>query len=293
VKRFTLIVTCVLSGLLPVSSLGAAEFDPPFRFKVLSFNIRYGTARDGEDAWPKRREMVSKVIQDQAADFVGVQEALRFQLDAIGEDVSGYGEIGVGRDDGKTAGEYSAILFKKDRWSASDSGTVWLSDTPDKPGSKSWGNSIPRVVTWGRFTEKSTGRTVMVFNTHFDHQSQPSREKSAEFIKSLIAKESQRNPFILMGDLNAGEDNPAILTLKSETEGLPRIVDTFRAVHPDEKTVGTFNGFSGKSDGAKIDYIFVSEPMITHAAEIVRTSFDSRYPSDHFPVSAEVELVIK
>ncbi|MBN2473295.1 MAG: endonuclease/exonuclease/phosphatase family protein [Pirellulales bacterium] len=257
--------------------------------KVLSFNIRYGTAADGANAWPHRQEMVFEVIRTQQPDFCGLQEALRFQIDAIRKAVPEYAEYGCGRDDGKTQGEYSAILYREDRWKPDRGETLWLSDTPEQPGSASWGNTIPRIVTWGRFVDKQTGRALCVFNTHFDHQSQPSRVKSAEFLAKLIARQGRDTPMILTGDFNAGERNPAIEHLKRPDENASaRLVDTFRALHPEAESVGTFNGFEGRTDGEKIDYIFADPSVRVTSAEILRTHRDSRYPSDHFPVNAEV-----
>ncbi len=270
------------------------ETSPPFQVKVLSFNIRYGTANDGDNAWPHRQEMVCDVIRSEAADFCGLQEALRFQIDAIRQHVPEYAEHGCGRTDGKTEGEYSVILFRKDRWQFDRGQTVWLSDTPTQPGSKTWGNDIPRIVTWGRFVEKTTGRAIFVLNTHFDHRSQPSREKSAEFTARLIAKSVGDAPLVLTGDFNAGEQNPAIQRLKQHVgEDAVGLVDSFRAVHPDEKTVGTFNAFEGRTDGDKIDYIFTSRAARVVSADILRTSRDSRYPSDHFPINAVLEFPSK
>lgn len=281
------LTTIALMAATTVLSAEAPAKSADLQVKVLTFNIRYGTANDGEDAWPHRQEMVAEVIRDEAPDFCGLQEALRFQIDAIRKSVPEYAEYGVGREDGKTKGEYSAILYRKDRWQLDRSDTVWLSDTPTEPGSATWGNTIPRIVTWGRFIEKETGRAVFMFNTHFDHRSQPSREKSAAFTAALIAKEVGDAPVILTGDFNGGEDNPAILRLKQkEGENAIGLVDSFRVAHPDEKVVGTFNGFTGKTDGDKIDYIFTWPSAKVVSSEILRTHRDSRYPSDHFPVNA-------
>lgn len=258
---------------------------------VTSFNIRYGTADDGGDAWPHRKELVYGVIRGQDSDFVGLQEALRFQIDAIRESVPDYDEVGVGRDDGKEAGEYSAILYKSDRWRAEDSGTLWLSDTPDVPGSMTWGNEITRIATWARFVEIETGRAVWLFNTHFDHVSQPSREKSAQLLASRIAQRGSDDPVIVTGDFNAGEANPAILYLKNATKRSPvTLVDTFRVLHPDEQPVGTGGGFEGLRDGPKIDYVFAEPDAKVGKAGIVRDHRNGRYPSDHFPVYAEITL---
>lgn len=270
---------------------GIAADSGELNVRVLSFNIRYGTAADGANAWTHRKELVYDVIRRQDSDFVGLQEALRFQIDAIHEAVPGYGEVGVGRDDGNEAGEYSAILYKSDRWRAVKSGTLWLSDTPDVPGSMTWGNEITRIVSWGRFVEKTSGRALWVFNTHFDHASQPSRMKSAQMLASLIADREPRDPVVVSGDFNAGEDNPAILYLKNAPHRSPvRLLDTFRVLHPDANPVGTFGGFEGRRDGPKIDYVFVGPDIRVREAGIIFENRDGRYPSDHYPVYAEIVL---
>lgn len=288
----------VLAVSLPLAACGAADtrvdrLSGRLDVDILSFNIRYGTADDGVNAWPHRKELVYDVIRRQDSDFVGLQEALRFQIDVIRDAVPGYGEVGVGRDDGREAGEYSAILYKTSRWRAADSGTIWLSDTPDAPGSMSWGNEITRILTWGRFIERQTGRALWVFNTHFDHVSQPSREKSAELLASRIADRATADPVVVTGDFNAGERNPAILHLTGEVGAAPvRLVDTFRVLHPESQAVGTGGGFEGRRDGPKIDYVFVEPETRVRRAEIIRDSRDGRYPSDHFPVYAEIALPV-
>lgn len=258
---------------------------------VLSFNIRYGTADDGPNSWPHRERLVRDVLRRQDSDFVGLQEALRFQIDAIRGSLPEYDEVGAGRDDGKEAGEYAAILYRWDRWYPTDSGTRWLSDTPEVPGSMTWGNEITRIVTWARFVEKATGRAVWLFNTHFDHVSQPSRERSAEMLASLIANRRTGDPVIVTGDFNAGEDNPAIRYLKNANNLSPvTLVDTFRVLHPETQAVGTGGGFEGRRDGPKIDYVFVEPDARVLEAGITHDNESGRYPSDHFPVHAEVAL---
>lgn len=268
---------------------GAGGARGELKVQVMSFNIRYGTADDGPNAWPQRREMVFDVIRREGGDFVGLQEALRYQIDAIREAVPGYEEVGVGRDDGRTQGEYSAILYRADHWSVDASGTFWLSDTPEEVASRHWGNVIPRIVTWGRFIERESGRALYVYNTHFDHQSQPSRVKSAELLAERIAARESPDPVIVTGDFNAGEDNPAIQYLKGAVESSPlRLVDTFRALHADAREAGTFNGFHGVTAGPKIDYVFAEAEARVLAAEILQDNVDGRYPSDHFPVTAKI-----
>jgi endonuclease/exonuclease/phosphatase family metal-dependent hydrolase len=260
---------------------------------VMSFNIRYGTAKDGENHWTARREMLFDVIRERDADLVGLQEALAFQIDEIVAAVPMYAVVGVGRDDAARAGEYSAILFRKDRLQVAEAGTFWFSDTPSVPGSKSWGNAITRICTWTRFIDRD-GRGFYHFNLHLDHQSQPSRERSADLLKQRIeARGVSKDAVIVTGDFNVGERNPALLTLvgPGPGDGSASLVDTFRVRHPDATTVGTFTGFKfGATDGDKIDYVLVQPGTEVLAADIVRTSRNERYPSDHFPVVARVRL---
>ncbi len=251
---------------------------------VMSFNIRYGSADDGANSWPHRADLVWEVLREHAPDVLGVQEALRFQLDELHESVPGYGEVGVGRDDGEQAGEYAAILYREDRLRLVESGTFWLSDTPAVPGSTSWGNHLTRICSWARLADRRSGRPVLVFNVHFDHQSQPSREKSAELLAARLGARRTTEPVIVLGDFNAGEDNPARLLLV--TGPRPGLLDTYRAVHAPSAGEGTFNGFVGDTSGARIDAVLVSRDWHVHDAAIVRTRYDGRYPSDHFPVTA-------
>lgn len=294
---------CASATMPALDSVRAGEPDAEpagMEVRALSFNIRYGTARDGANAWSERKQLVFDLIRRQSADVVGLQEALRFQIDEIRGATEGYAEIGVGRDDGKEKGEYSAILYRAARFRVDSSGTFWLSDTPEAVGSTSWGNDICRVCTWARLVEKGTDRAFWVFNTHFDHRSQPSRERSAELIGRRIRERSEPDPFLLMGDLNAGEDNRAVRYLVGALDRAssgdhdvlpaPAMRDTFRALHPDADGVGTFNGFAGRTSGAKIDYIFAPPWVEVKEAAILRDSTDGRYPSDHFPVAARVVL---
>jgi endonuclease/exonuclease/phosphatase family metal-dependent hydrolase len=283
-------LTLALALLLGVQLATAAQA-PGEALTVMSFNIRYGDARDGENAWPHRRDLLFDVIRDADADLVGLQEALHSQIREITKAVPIYGVIGVGRDDGRRAGEYTAILFRKDRFHVADAGTFWFSDTPDVPGSTSWGNRITRICTWARFIDRN-GRGFWHFNLHLDHQSQPSRERSAEMLRERIAARSfPEEPVVVTGDFNVGEKNPALHSLVGAADGPGLFVDTFRVRHPDATDVGTYTGFKyGSVSGDKIDYVLVQPGTDVLGAEIVRTSRDERYPSDHFPVTARVRL---
>jgi endonuclease/exonuclease/phosphatase family metal-dependent hydrolase len=293
-----------------VERASRAKTPKPLDVRVMSFNIRYGTARDGENVWANRRELVFKTIRDYAPDVVGLQEALRFQMDEIGRAVPGYREIGVGRDGG-TKGEYSGVLFRAARFDVDESGTFWLSDTPEVP-SRHWGNACIRICTWARLVEKSVEKRVekraeksgeashaspagrqgpsafYLFNTHLDHRSQPSREKAVRLIAQRIAARARPDPLVLTGDMNAGERNPAMRYLLGK--GKVPLVDSFRVLYPDEKAVGTFHRFNGLAPGGKIDYVLVPPEAEVLEAEIVRVPHEGRFPSDHFPVTARVRF---
>ena len=268
-----------------------AQPQPGEPLDVVSFNIRYGTANDGDNEWSKRRELLFGVMRDLDADVVGLQEALAFQIDEIEAAVPGYAAVGVGRDDGARAGEYTAILFRTARLRIADAGTFWFSDTPEVPASTSWGNRITRICTWARLVDRD-GRGFYVFNLHLDHESQPSRERSVGLLGQRIAARAfPAAPVIVTGDFNAGERNAAITALVSDPDPASRFVDTFRVLHPGAKEVGTFTGFEyGKTGGEKIDYVLVQPGTEVLSAEIVRTSRENRYPSDHFPVAATIRL---
>ena len=212
----------------------------------------------------------------------------------------GYAVVGVGRDDGKAAGEMSAILFRTARFHVAASGTFWFSDTPEVPGSKSWGNRITRIASWARFVDRD-GSAFTHYNLHLDHESQPSREKSTAL---LLQRITARPVAVRAGHRHRRlqcrrvEPRPARARGTSRSAGTPAagappppFVDTFRAVHRDEKEVGTFTGFVfGQTKGDKIDYVLVQPGTTVLDAAIVRTAEGRRYPSDHFPVTARIQL---
>jgi endonuclease/exonuclease/phosphatase family metal-dependent hydrolase len=294
ISRRTLLRLAVAGLCLagPLAAQGPQPASEPQPLTVMSFNIRYGTANDGENHWTKRRDLLFDVVRSQDADLIGLQEALAFQIDEIIAAVPGYAVAGVGRDDGRARGEFSAILFRTARLRVAESGTFWFSDTPAVAGSRHWGNTITRISTWARFIDRD-GRGFWHFNLHLDHQSQPSRVRSTELLARRVAERSvPAEPVIVTGDFNVGEDNPALHTLVGPPGGRPgSFVDTFRVRHPAETTVGTFTGFKpGNTAGPKIDYVLVQPGTDVHDAAILRTSRDSRYPSDHFPVVATIRF---
>ncbi len=278
-KMILLVGVMLAQGL--ITQVRAVDDD---ELRVMTFNIRYGTAPDGENSWPKRKDLVFDVLRDYKPEILGMQEALRQQLDEILQEFPHYAAVGVGREaDG--AGEYSPLVYDRTRLDVLQSETFWLSDTPTVRASKSWGNEITRVCTWARLLDRTNNRVLRVDNTHWDHISQPSRLKSGELIAKKLQEHADSEPLIVMGDFNIGPLDPAREPLVKA--GLR---DSFVDIHADEARAGTFHAFSGKPTSDKIDAILVSQDWQVLAAEIVRTARDGRFPSDHFPVTATLRL---
>lgn len=265
---------------------------------VMSFNIRYGTARDGRNSWTHRREQVIDLLKEHKADIIGLQEALRFQLDEIRGELDHYGEVGSGRDDGKHSGEHSAILYNTKKFRINNSGTFWLSKTPGVPGSKHWGNRHPRICSWVHLVDKNSGGSFLVYNIHLDHRNSVSRWKSISLLHQHIKKHSQPDiPFIILGDFNVSENNSLIKYIKGEENYLQSkgsahtnkhpLKDTFRQIHPKAQG-GTFHMFWGKRFGPKLDYIFVQPETEVIDSRIIRSNRKGKWPSDHFPVLADI-----
>ncbi len=290
--------TSILLVVLLFGGAWVASAEPPTAspapqaadsLNVMSFNIRYGTARDGDNAWELRRSALIEAIEAFRPDVLGVQEALHFQLDELVVAMPRYQRIGMGRTDGVEAGEYAAILIDRSRLEVLEESTFWFSDTPSVPGSTSWGNDITRICTWARLRDRASGRSFYAYNVHWDHRSQPSRERSgALLLQTIIGRGFGEDPVLVTGDFNAGETNPAFRQLLESPEAL--LVDTFRLIHPMVGEVGTFNGFEGTTSGEKIDAVLASGGWEVVAAQIDRAARQGRYPSDHFPVTATLTL---
>ena len=306
------LIPALILFLLGTSGILLTAKPEPIDVRILTYNIRLLTNNDtGSSNWSERKEFLADTMRDESADLLCVQEAFREQLDFIGTRVAGYTEVGVGREDGDSKGEYSAILYKTHRFELIDSGTFWLSDEPDVPNSMTWGNNVTRICTWARLEERESGRRLDVFNTHFDHQSEEARRRAMALIATRIdARPGPKGHVILAGDFNADESSWAFryITGAEDVEALPDYVpspqddpisprapvilrDTFRAIHPEASSVGTFHGFSGKSRGGKIDHIFVEQSgNRVLKADIWRVNRDGWFPSDHFPVRATVRF---
>lgn len=259
--------------------------------KVMTYNVRYLASEDsGEKAWNKRKARVVAQIKEFGPDIFGVQEALESQVKDLRRKLKDYSYIGGGRDDGRRGGEFCAIFYRKDRFQTSrkESGNFWLSDTPDRAGSITWDNVVTRMCTWGRFTDKKTKQKILVYNTHWDHKGQNSRLKAAALIKShIIGQNKDEEPVILMGDLNAGESNPAVAKILEE-EGDLTLINSLAVANPQLTNRVTFNNWNPNASGGMIDYIFVSSNVKVISSRIDRGAKDEPLASDHFPVLTEI-----
>lgn len=276
-------------ALLLVALAGGAIADDSLR--VMTFNVRNSGADDGENSWPHRRDYLIEVIREFSPDLLGTQEVLPDQVDFLAARLDDYTLVGVGRDDGKRRGEFSAALFKKGRFEALDSGTFWLSETPEVPGSKSWDSALPRIVTWVRLRDReSPARELLWLNTHWDHRGRQARIESGKIIRRWIDQHAGNAVVLVTGDLNVNEDHAGVQAMLAE-EGVPRLADLYRQAHPDaQPEESTFGGFRGTTTGKRIDFILGSAELRVTDADIVRASRDGRYPSDHYPVTAVVKL---
>jgi endonuclease/exonuclease/phosphatase family metal-dependent hydrolase len=280
-----LLLTCV--ALAGVAAPARAGDDTSLQ--VMTFNVRFADARP-PNAWQDRRPLVREVIERWAPDVIGTQEGIYPQLLDMERDLPGYARIGIGRDGG-SRGEFMAVFYRTDRLVPLEFGDFWLSDTPETMGSRTWGTNFNRMVTWVRFRDVRSGREFYVVNTHFDHEVQAARERSAQLVLDRMARFDASLPVLLIGDFNADAGrNPVYDTLV--TRG--GFTDSWRAAGHEEPGFGTFHAFRGMEVAAgrhRIDWILTRGAVRTRSSEIVTWSRDGRYPSDHYPVVARVEFV--
>ncbi len=259
-----------------------ADNSSPQDIIVATYNIRYNTPNDGENAWPNRKEQVKALIRYHEFDLFGTQEGLIGQLNDLSE-MSEYAFTGVGRDDGQQAGEHSAIFYKKSRFELLDSGEFWLSETPNEP-SYGWEAKHRRICSWGKFNDQLTGKTFFVFNAHFDHQAVEARRQSGILVVEKMKAIAGDAPILFLGDLNSTPDTEQIVTIKSFLNDAYEVSEM-----PPYGPVGTFNSFDFLAPmDRRIDYIFVSDHFTVKRYGVLTDSYDEKYPSDHQPVVAKV-----
>ena len=264
------------------------RIDDRSHIRVMTFNIRYNEPRDGVNAWPNRKQKVADVIRFHKADLVGVQEAQIGQLEDLEKLLPDFAWCGVGRTDGKRDGEFSAILYLKQRFRLLECRTFWLSETPEVPGSMGWDAAYPRIVTSAKFRDQLTRKTFFHFNTHFDHVGGKARFESAKMIIGRIRNASAGTQSLLTGDLNVKEDTEAYKTLAAPESGLKDA----RYVSSNGHFGGTstFNAFKEMQPAMKIDYIFVTPGVQVFEHGVLSDNWDGLWASDHLPVLAEIGL---
>jgi len=259
---------------------------------VMTYNIRYKNPGDGEYAWPNRKEMVIELIQDHAPDILCLQEALLDQVEDIKNELKGYGWYGVGRDDGEKRGEYAAIFYKDSLFHIVDSGTFWLSETPDIPGSMGWDAACTRVATWVKLNDLQTGKTFYVFNTHFDHRGVIARKYSAMLLLKKVGEITGKSPIIVAGDFNCDESSDVYEILVHESSPYNKPLNNSRIIAEERSGPPyTFVGFDFIGvPGDIIDHIFIDSSFLANCHIIVTDNEDGIYPSDHLPVLVEVKF---
>lgn len=255
---------------------------------VMTFNLRFADSTP-PNRWADRRPVVRELLARRAPDIVGTQEGLYPQLTDLATDLPAYAWIGQGRDGG-SHGEFMAIFYRRQRFAPLEYDHFWLSDTPDRVGSRTWGNRFSRMVTWVRLHDRRTDCQLYVVNTHFDHELPAARVRSTELLLERIRELDPALPIVLLGDFNAAAVASPVYDRLTREGGF---VDSWRVVHRAEPRFGTFHDFGGMSAAMgepRIDWILTRGAVTPRSTEIITFVRDHQYPSDHFPVLTRIEL---
>lgn len=285
-KRSLLILTISLCVALVGCSSGTSS-DPGF--SVMTFNVRINLPSDGENAWPHRKEMATSMVRFYEPHIFGVQEALQGQVNDLSSGLPDYSWFGVGRDDGKQAGEYMAIYYLKTRFKLLQGDTFWLSEHPETTG-LGWDAAYIRVVTWAQFEDLETGQRFFHFNTHFDNRGEEARRQSAHLLLNKVDEIAGDAPVIITGDFNcAPESEPYRIITESGLVFDARSISR-EPHHGPSRTFNKFDLETLKTVERPIDYIFVSKSFEVRKHATLSDTIDGRFPSDHMPVIAEVTI---
>jgi endonuclease/exonuclease/phosphatase family metal-dependent hydrolase len=276
------------SCLLPFSATAQlATTGTPGTLTVMTYNLKFGSPNP-PNGWPQRRPLMAELISTLAPDVIGTQEGLYGQLQDLAEDLPAYRWIGMGREGG-SRGEFMAVFYRTVRLEPLAFDHFWLSDTPTVIGSKTWGPTLPRMVTWVKFRDRQTKREFIFVNTHFDHVVQTAREKSAQLIRERVAAFDAKLPVLLVGDFNAAAGSNKAYGILTDDKFFTDTWTTAR-VRINEG-IGTFNAFRGiQKDGGRIDWILSRGGVVADRIEIVTFSRDGQFPSDHCPVVGQLRL---
>jgi endonuclease/exonuclease/phosphatase family metal-dependent hydrolase len=248
--------------------------------ELITYNIRMNTPGDGEHAWPHRKEQVFALFRFHRAAIFCVQEALPDQMDDLEAAFPDFSYEGIGRDDGKREGEFSAVFFNKKRFEPLDGGTFWLSETPETC-SFGWDAACRRICSWVKLKEKGTGRVLFVFNTHFDHKGEEARKESASLILRKVEEISAGTaPVVLCGDFNLPPDSAPVGLITG------KLNDAFEVSElPPYGSIGTYHGFTyDDAPRDRIDYVFVSADVEVYRYGALTDSRNRAFFSDHLPV---------
>lgn len=282
-RKLILFAAVVFVTVAFTEKADAQKSSPRKEIIVATYNLRLATPQDGENYWPYRKDRVKDLIRYHEFDIFGTQEGFNSQIRDIME-MRDYNFVGVGRDDGMAEGEYSAIIYRKDRFRVLESGTFWLSETPEKP-SYGWDAKIRRICTWAKMKDLVSRETFYFFNTHFDHIAETARRESAKMIIAAIDSLAGKNfPVICTGDFNATPDQEPIKIMKTKM----RSSRDFSPFVYGPK--GTFSGFTvgARPVNDEIDYIFINDKVSVVKYGVLSDSDGKNYPSDHMPVTARL-----
>lgn len=259
---------------------------------AMTYNIRLDTKADGQNAWEYRKHFLIGQIATMRPELLGLQEVVLNQKLDLEAALPGYSFVGVGRDDGREGGEFSPLAIDKAKFRITESGTFWLSPTPDTP-SLGWDAGYKRVVTWARLKPGDGGARLLVINTHWDHQGLVARRESGKLILDWIERNRRkREGIVLLGDFNADESEDSVAQLIASSADQIALRDT-RRVSSSGSTGGTisFNAFDPMPKSGKlIDHIFVSEGIAVKAHGVIAQHENGRVASDHFPVVAVLKI---
>lgn len=278
------LVVLVLIPLFALKSSAGAWAATPL--KVMSFNIRYGTANDGPNSWEHRKDLVVDVVRKLNPDIVGMQECLKFQADYIDKSLPGYDHFGMGRNpDG--SGERMEVFYRSEVLAPFEAGHFWLSETPEIPGSRSWRAANIRMATWVKFYHLEDRRFFSYLNTHFDHRSELARTQAARMIAQWAdGRPGPSQPIVITGDFNAKAEEAQ--PWKILTQGLE---DAWLAAGERLGPPVTWSGFEAPRDTVnRIDWILIGGPIHVIRCRTITYNVDGRYPSDHFPVLTDLEF---
>ena len=257
---------------------------------VMSFNIRYASHHDGINSWDNRKDIVINLIKEHSPDLLGMQEVRGEQRSYLDEHLKEYTSYSQSRTEDPND-EASPIFFKKDRFELINSDTFWLSETPDKP-SKGWDAAFNRIVTWCKLKDRETGKTFFYFNTHFDHIGEQARLESVKLLKKTVKEITGSYDYIITGDFNSDPSSKYYNELILQDTSSALLMDVSQFSEETKKQIkGTFNEFDSSKDAiGPIDYIFVKPTISVKSFEVIDTLYNGRFPSDHFPVKALLEL---